>query len=93
VLGDVGRGKRAGPDFGDKPIVAAWPLPDLNGYKGALAERAVLLHELLGMVRRRLAIFISLPFAPLDRTPLARRLAEIGNLAVGRWSGSFLNRI
>jgi protein-tyrosine-phosphatase len=57
VLGDAGRGRpwpELRPDCGDKPIVAAWPLPDPNAYKGALAERAVLLDELLGMVRRRL---------------------------------------
>jgi arsenate reductase len=80
VLGDAGRGRK-GPDFGDKPIVAAWPLPDPNTYKGAIAERTVLLDELLGMVRRRLEIFISLPFASLDRPVLRRRMAEIGNSA------------
>jgi protein-tyrosine-phosphatase/DNA-binding transcriptional ArsR family regulator len=87
VLGDAGRGRpwsELRPDFGDKPIVAAWPLPDPNAYKGALAERGVLLDELLGMVRRRLETFISLPFASLDRTALRRRLAEIGDLAGGR---------
>jgi protein-tyrosine-phosphatase len=83
VLGDAGRGLKR-PDFGDKPIVAAWPLPDPNAFKGALAERAVLLDELLGMVRRRLETFISLPFASLDRSALTRRLAEIGDLAGGR---------
>jgi ArsR family transcriptional regulator, arsenate/arsenite/antimonite-responsive transcriptional repressor / arsenate reductase (thioredoxin) len=87
VLGDAGRG-RPWPEsrsaFGDKPIVAAWPLPDPNAYKGPLAERAVLLDELLGMVQRRVEIFIGLPFASLDRTALTRRLAEIGDLAGGR---------
>jgi hypothetical protein len=58
--------------------VAAWPLPDPDGYKGTLAERAVLLDELLGMARRRLETFISLPFGALDRRTLARRVAEIG---------------
>jgi arsenate reductase len=87
VLGDAGRG-RPWPElrtaFGDKPIVAAWPLPDPNAYKGAPAERAVLLDELLGMVRRRLEIFIGLPFASADRLALTRRLAEIGDLAGDR---------
>ena len=87
VLGDAGRGRpwpELRPDFGDKPIVATWPLPDPNAYKGALAERLVLLDELLGMVRRRLEMFISLPFASLDRAALNKRLAEIGDLAGGR---------
>jgi arsenate reductase len=42
LLGDAGRAPKR-PDFGDKPIVAAWPMPDPDVYKGALAERAVLL--------------------------------------------------
>jgi len=87
VLGDAGRGRpwpELRPDFGDKPIVATWPLPDPNAYKGALAERLVLLDELLGMVRRRLEMFISLPFASLERAALNKRLAEIGDLAGGR---------
>jgi hypothetical protein len=87
ALGDAGRGRAwpaLQPAFGDKPIVATWPLPDPSAYKGAPAERAVLLDELLGMVRRRLEIFISLPFASLDRMALTRRLAEIRELADGQ---------
>ena len=87
VLGDAGRGRpwpELRPDFGDKPIVAAWPLPDPNAYKGAPAERAVLIDELLGMVRRRVEILVSLPFASLHRTALTRRLTEIGDLVGGR---------
>src|SRR5262249_39312824 len=36
VLGEAGRGRarlEMRLDFGDKPIVAAWPLPDPNAYK------------------------------------------------------------
>jgi arsenate reductase len=87
VLGDTGRGRpwqELRPDFGNQPIMAAWPLPDPNALRGALAERAVLLDELFGMVRRRLEIFIGLPFASLGRAALQKRLAEIGDLASGR---------
>jgi len=85
VLGDAGRRRpELRPDFGDQPIMAAWPLPDPNAYKGTLAERGVLLDEILGMVRRRLETFIGLPFASLDRMALGRRLAEIGALAGDR---------
>jgi arsenate reductase len=80
VLGEAPRGRKE-PDFAGKPIVAAWPLPDPSGYKGTPAERGVLLDELLGMARRRLETFVSLPFASLGRTALTRRLAEIGDLA------------
>ncbi|MBV8411190.1 MAG: metalloregulator ArsR/SmtB family transcription factor [Alphaproteobacteria bacterium] len=85
VLGEAPRkapgGRRGGPDFGDKAIVTAWPLPDPNGYKGTAAERGVLVDELLGMVRRRLETFVNLPFASLDRRTLTRRVTEIGDLA------------
>ena len=80
VLGDTGRSRKA-PDFTDRPIMAAWPLPDPYTCKGTPAERGVLIDELLGMVRRRLEIFTNLPFASLERRALTKRLADIGDLA------------
>jgi arsenate reductase len=80
VLGDAGHGPKRSESAG-KPVVAAWPLPDPNTYKGTVAERGVLIDELLGMVRRRLENFVGLPFASLDRATLRKRMAEIGDLA------------
>ena len=40
--------------------------------------RAILLNELYASLRRRIEIFISLPFATLDRMALKVRLDEIG---------------
>lgn len=77
ALCDTPRGQTC-PDLGDKAVTAAWPLPDPAAFKGSPAERAILLTELYGMVRRRLEIFISLPFAALDRLALKKRLDEIG---------------
>jgi arsenate reductase len=67
------------PDLGEKFVNAAWPLPDPADFKGSPTERVTLLNELYAMVRRRLEIFTSLPFASLDRMALKKRLDEIGD--------------
>ena len=67
------------PDLGEKFVNAAWPLPDPADFTGSPAERVTLLNELYAMVRRRLEIFTSLPFAALDRMALKKRLDEIGD--------------
>jgi arsenate reductase len=66
------------PDFGDRAITAAWPLPDPAKFTGNAAERQTLLNELYASLRRRIGIFISLPFETLDRMALSSRLDEIG---------------
>jgi ArsR family transcriptional regulator, arsenate/arsenite/antimonite-responsive transcriptional repressor / arsenate reductase (thioredoxin) len=66
------------PDFGDKVVTGAWPLPDPAKFSGSAIERATLLNELYGMIRRRLEIFVSLPFATLDKMAMKVRLDEIG---------------
>ena len=66
------------PDFGDKAVTGAWPLPDPAKFTGSDAERAILLNELYASLRRRLDIFISLPVTTLDRLALKARLDEIG---------------
>ena len=45
------------------PITAAWPFPDPAKFTGSETERTTLLNELYGMIRRRLEVFINLPFA------------------------------
>ncbi|MFO1160215.1 MAG: metalloregulator ArsR/SmtB family transcription factor [Reyranellaceae bacterium] len=67
------------PDVGIDPITATWPLPDPAGFKGTMAERATMINELYGMIRRRLDIFIRLPHASLDRMALKKRLDELGD--------------
>ena len=67
------------PDFGDRPVTAAWPCPDPAKFHGSDVERATLLNELYGMIRRRLEAFSSLPFASLDRMALKARLDELGD--------------
>jgi arsenate reductase len=71
------------PDFGDKAVTGAWPMPDPAKFSGGAAERSTMLNELYASLRRRIEIFISLPFATLDRMALRARLDEIGEGPVG----------
>ena len=67
------------PEFGMLAVTGAWPLPDPAKFTGSPAERATLLNEVYGGLRRRIEIFISLPFASLDRMVMKTRLDEIGS--------------
>jgi len=67
------------PDFGGVAVTAAWPLPDPAMFMGSGLERAAMLNELYASLRRRIEIFTSLPFAPLDRMAIKARLDEIGS--------------
>ncbi|MBX9945742.1 MAG: metalloregulator ArsR/SmtB family transcription factor [Reyranella sp.] len=80
TLCDVLQGQHC-PDFGDRPVTAAWPLPDPAKFSGSAAERETMINELYGMIRRRLEIFVNLPYASLDRLALKKRLDEIGDMA------------
>jgi len=67
------------PDFGDRAVTGAWPLPDPGKFSGTPAEQATMLNELYASLLRRLQIFASLPFATLDRMAVKRRLDELGD--------------
>jgi protein-tyrosine-phosphatase/DNA-binding transcriptional ArsR family regulator len=69
------------PDFGDRPVTAAWPLPDPAKFSGSAVEQATMINALYGMIRRRLEIFINLPYTALDRLALKKRLDELGDSA------------
>ena len=64
-----------------KFVTGAWPLPDPAQLQGSPTERATLLNELYAMIRRRIEIFTSLPFATLDKMAMKARLDEIGDTA------------
>jgi protein-tyrosine-phosphatase len=83
TLCDTPRGQEC-PDFSGIAVTAAWPLPDPTKFTGGSVERAALLNELYASLKRRLDIFMSLPFASLDRIALKARLDELagGNLPV-----------
>ena len=75
------RRARSAPIFGEKFVTGAWPLPDPADFTGSATERTTLLNELYAMIRRRIEIFTSLPFASLDKMALKARLDEIGDTA------------
>ena len=66
------------PDFGNVAVTGAWPMPDPAQFTGSAVERTALLNELYASLRRRIEIFIALPFAALDRIAMKARLDEIG---------------
>ncbi|MCX7381987.1 MAG: helix-turn-helix domain-containing protein [Alphaproteobacteria bacterium] len=66
------------PDFGDRAVTGAWPLPDPMKFTGSAVEQAALLNELYAALDRRIRIFVNLPFAALDRIAARKRLDEIG---------------
>lgn len=78
TLCDVPEGETC-PDLGPRPITAAWPFPDPAKFMGSDVERATLLNELYGMIRRRLEAFTSLPFGSLDKMALKARLDDLGD--------------
>jgi len=67
------------PDFGSTTVTAAWPLPDPSKFTGSTAERATLMNEVYAGLRRRIEIFMSLPFASLDRMALKARVDELAD--------------
>ena len=67
------------PEFGGRPVTAAWPFPDPAKFKGSPIECASNLDALYGMIRRRLEIFVNLAYAALDPTVLRARLAALGD--------------
>jgi len=67
------------PDVGPNVLTASWPLPDPSKFTGTPAEKATMINELYGMVRRRLEIFVNLPHASLDRLAMKQRLDALGD--------------
>jgi arsenate reductase len=66
------------PEFDKLAVTGAWPLPDPAKFTGSTAERATMLNEVYGGLRRRIEIFTALPFASLDRMAMKVRLDDIG---------------
>jgi ArsR family transcriptional regulator, arsenate/arsenite/antimonite-responsive transcriptional repressor / arsenate reductase (thioredoxin) len=70
--------RQACPDLGDTALTTIWPLPDPNNFAGSRVDRALLLNELYAGLKRRIGIFIGLPFTSLDRMALKARLDQLG---------------
>jgi arsenate reductase len=66
------------PVWPGMPITAHWGVPDPAAMAGAEAEIGVAFAETARLLRNRINLFVSLPFASLDRMSLQARLREIG---------------
>ena len=64
-----------------RPVSAHRGVPDPAATEGGEVEVAAVFADTLRMSSHRIGIFVSLPFASLDRLGLQRRLAEIGTRA------------
>jgi protein-tyrosine-phosphatase/DNA-binding transcriptional ArsR family regulator len=75
------------PDFGKLAVTGAWPLPDPVKFTGSAVERASMLNMLYASLRRRIEIFISLPFATLDRIAMKARLDQLADGGIPAMTG------
>ena len=70
--------KESCPIFPGSPMTAHWGVPDPAGATGTEAEIRLAFADAYRMLRNRISIFTSLPFASLDRMSLQRKLDDIG---------------
>jgi protein-tyrosine-phosphatase len=68
------------PVWPGQPMTAHWGVPDPAEAEGTPAEIAVAFKDAYRMLNHRIAIFVSLPIASLDRLALERRLRDIGRM-------------
>ncbi|GHF46409.1 metalloregulator ArsR/SmtB family transcription factor [Seohaeicola zhoushanensis] len=70
------------PPWPGQPITGHWGLPDPVKATGTDAEKALLFAQTYGALQRRIAAFVELPFASLDRISLQSHVDEIGTQAL-----------
>jgi protein-tyrosine-phosphatase/DNA-binding transcriptional ArsR family regulator len=66
------------PPWPGQPITGHWGLPDPVKASGTEAEKALIFAQTYGALRRRIAAFVELPFAELNRLSLQARVDAIG---------------
>lgn len=66
------------PPWPGQPITGHWGLPDPVKATGTDAEKALVFAQTYGALRRRIAAFVELPLASLDRLSLQSRVDAIG---------------
>lgn len=72
------------PPWPGQPITAHWGLPDPVKATGTEAERGLVFAQTYAAMRRRIAAFVELPFAELNRISLQSRVDAIGTDAADR---------
>ena len=66
------------PVWPGQPMTAHWGVPDPAAVAGSEVERRAAFREAFVALENRIKIFLSLPFASLDRMALQQRLNAIG---------------
>ncbi len=70
--------KETCPIWPGQPMSAHWGVPDPAAVEGTEAVKRAAFAETCRMLTNRIAVFVSLPLASLDRLSLQKRLDEIG---------------
>ena len=68
------------PVWPGQPMTAHWGVADPAEAEGSPAQIALAFKEAYRMLNQRIAIFVSLPIASIDRLALERRLKDIGRM-------------
>jgi arsenate reductase len=71
------------PVWPGQPMTAHWGVPDPAAVEGSEIERRAAFQAAFAALENRIRLFISLPFASLDRLALQQRLEAIGQ-QIGR---------
>jgi arsenate reductase len=66
------------PIWPGQPMTAHWGVPDPAAVEGSELEKRAAFREAFTALENRIRLFISLPFASLDRMALQQRLDAIG---------------
>jgi protein-tyrosine-phosphatase len=67
------------PIWPGQPMTAHWGVPDPAAAEGSQIDIARAFADAYGRLNNRISIFVSLPFAGLDRLSLQTRLNDIGS--------------
>jgi len=68
------------PFWPGQPMTAHWGVPDPAEATGSPAEIALAFKDAYRMLHQRIAIFVALPIASLDRLRLQAKLKDIGRM-------------
>ncbi|MFN3524809.1 MAG: metalloregulator ArsR/SmtB family transcription factor [Paracoccus sp. (in: a-proteobacteria)] len=70
------------PPWHGQPITGHWGLPDPVKAQGTDAEKALVFAQTYGALRRRIEVFVALPFDSLSRMSLQSQVDQIGTDAM-----------
>jgi arsenate reductase (thioredoxin) len=74
--------KEVCPIWPGQPLSAHWGVPDPAAVRGTVAEVEQAFREAFFILDRRIALFLSLPLASLDRLAIKREIDSIGQTMV-----------